>query len=577
MIRKLYSNLPSFKQVDFHPGLNLILANKSEGATDKQTRNGAGKSSLVELIHSLLGSELSKTSLLKNKALSSYGFGLELELNGEVVAVQRSGANGGKVYVKYPQIIGSQEPDGYAAVSNQLWVDILGEKMFGITPEMRQLKKGPSFRTMFSYFARSAGGYESPNKVFSQQPSYSINLSLLYLLKLNWKIAHQIEEVRQKEKLIQALKDAAEDGALSEVVGTVDDLYTEILLKQTEIDKLSKELSEFRVLPQYRELEMRVASVTNQFVQLSAEDTVDKEWLVELKKLRENEGGGFSLDKIKKLFQEAKVSFPDLVTKRYEELERFHKSILANRKEHLEEEFNQIMIRLGDRYKLKKELEKEKSEILQTLQSHGALDQHMRLQKKLIKMEADVQTLNEKHRMITSLDSDSADLKRERMALQKNLQLDYIERKKVIDEAIISYSKISEELYDEPGKFIVGTTVYGPKFEYEIAGKKSAGKSKMLIFCFDMMLMKLWANEPSRPTVLIHDSIMFDGVDERQIAKALVLGSKLSKEYNFQYIVTMNSDDLPDMSSYEGFDLSAHKVSVDINDTQNGGLFGIRF
>jgi uncharacterized protein YydD (DUF2326 family) len=76
----------------------------------------------------------------------------------------------------------------------------------------------------------------------------------------------------------------------------------------------------------------------------------------------------------------------------------------------------------------------------------------------------------------------------------------------------------------------------GPKFEFDIPGKKSTGKSKMRIFCFDMTLMKLWANEPKRPGFLIHDSAMFDGVDERQIAKALIISSTWPRNMAFNIL-----------------------------------------
>ncbi|MGL4192858.1 MAG: DUF2326 domain-containing protein [Vibrio sp.] len=117
----------------------------------------------------------------------------------------------------------------------------------------------------------------------------------------------------------------------------------------------------------------------------------------------------------------------------------------------------------------------------------------------------------------------------------------------------------------------------GPKFEFEIEGKKSTGKSKMQIFCFDMMMMKLWSSEKHRPKLLIHDSLLFDGVDERQVAKALYLGAEWAKKYDFQYVVTMNSDDLPDMASYDDFNIDDYLVDLKITDTENGGLFGVRF
>ena len=47
----------------------------------------------------------------------------------------------------------------------------------------------------------------------------------------------------------------------------------------------------------------------------------------------------------------------------------------------------------------------------------------------------------------------------------------------------------------------------------------------MQIFCFDMMLMKLCAERGIGPGFLIHDSHLFDGVNERQVAKDIQIGA----------------------------------------------------
>jgi uncharacterized protein YydD (DUF2326 family) len=75
----------------------------------------------------------------------------------------------------------------------------------------------------------------------------------------------------------------------------------------------------------------------------------------------------------------------------------------------------------------------------------------------------------------------------------------------------------------------------------------------------------------------VHDSHLFDGVDERQVGKALALGAELAKEHGFQYIVTMNSDDVP-TEVPSGFQIKNHVVPVRLTDAvEDGGLFGFRF
>ena len=74
MILTIESSLPSFKTVKFHEGLNVLLSDKNQTSTDKKTRNSAGKTSLVEIIHFLLGADCDKASLLREKELIQHTF-----------------------------------------------------------------------------------------------------------------------------------------------------------------------------------------------------------------------------------------------------------------------------------------------------------------------------------------------------------------------------------------------------------------------------------------------------------------------------------------------------------------------
>ncbi|MDH5327100.1 MAG: DUF2326 domain-containing protein [Gammaproteobacteria bacterium] len=578
MLSKIYSDLPSFKTVEFHSGLNLVLAEKGANSSEGKTRNGAGKSSLVELINALLGSDLRKGNVLKSEELLENRFGLEISLSGKELTVERSGETPGRIYVKAMSkgLLPVSEAEGEIFVSNDEWLSFLGSVMFNLSDSARLVKNGPSFRSMFSYLARSTKGFDAPEKTFSQQATCSIQVALTYLLKLNWKIAREFEDIRQKDKLIKALKKASNEGALGDVLGSAPDLRTDILLKKARLDKQNDALEEFRVLPEYQEKEARSAEISKQLANLSAEDTTDKEWLSQLVRALENESEP-DHRKVEKLFAEANFSLPELVVKRFDEVKEFHDSVIRNRKEHLKQEMTEITVRINQRLELKRKLDDERSEILSLLQSHGALDQYLKLQNASSKLEADIELLSKKLESIDNLDEKKSELKISRHNLQKKMRIDYTERDDAIKDAIISFAEISGELYDEPGKFKIDPSEDGPKFEFDIPGKKSTGKNKMQIFCFDMTLMKIWANEEKRPDILVHDSVIFDGVDERQIAKALVIGAEMAEKYGFQYIVTMNSDDMPDMSNHPEFDINNYRVDLDIDDTPSGGLFGIRF
>src|SRR5580693_5426941 len=54
---RVSSNQPSFREVEFKPGFNVILAERTKDATKKDSRNGLGKSTLIEIISFCLGSK----------------------------------------------------------------------------------------------------------------------------------------------------------------------------------------------------------------------------------------------------------------------------------------------------------------------------------------------------------------------------------------------------------------------------------------------------------------------------------------------------------------------------------------
>src|ERR1039457_6930304 len=99
MIKRISCDQESFKESSFKPGFNIIIAERTEKSTDKDSRNGAGKTSLVEVIHFLLGNTPKKNSLLRVKELEDWTFTLDLTLNGKDYSVSRNTKNFKVVYI----------------------------------------------------------------------------------------------------------------------------------------------------------------------------------------------------------------------------------------------------------------------------------------------------------------------------------------------------------------------------------------------------------------------------------------------------------------------------------------------
>ena len=65
MITKVRSNMPSFREISFEPGFNVVLADRTKEATKTDSRNGLGKITLLDIIHFCLGSGTRKNQGLR--------------------------------------------------------------------------------------------------------------------------------------------------------------------------------------------------------------------------------------------------------------------------------------------------------------------------------------------------------------------------------------------------------------------------------------------------------------------------------------------------------------------------------
>jgi hypothetical protein len=131
MIRHLGSDLPSFKTLSFRPGLNILVADKSEGATDRQSRNGAGESSLVELIHFLLGAEVRPESMFRSSKLADHSFDILFDEKYAPISASRSGKRPSRIVVDgnfsgWP-IRPVGKSSGFTELTNETWKENLVE------------------------------------------------------------------------------------------------------------------------------------------------------------------------------------------------------------------------------------------------------------------------------------------------------------------------------------------------------------------------------------------------------------------------------------------------------------------
>jgi uncharacterized protein YydD (DUF2326 family) len=573
MIHLIYSTLPTFKNLEFHYGLNVLIAEKEKEASNKQTRNRAGKTSLIEIVHFLTGADAGKDSLFRMEALANESFVIEFDLGGEKVSVERSGKQKSKLHVSGASCFGNK-----SKIPNNEWIRVLGKQMFNLDAEQDVTGRNPTFRSLFAYFVRRqlSGAFTTPEKQATMQQAGDYQVALMFLFGLDWKIASDWQQVRDREKTLAELKKAAGAGAFGSIIGKASDLRTQLTVAEARLNELKLQFESFRVLPQYRELEAKADQITQDLNTLANDNIIDAATIRDLETALQVEAPP-PLSDLESIYAEAGVTLPGIAIKRYHEVRSFHESVIRNRRDYLSGELLSAKQRMESREQQKAKLDQRRAEIMGILQSHGALDQFSNLQGKMSRLEAEVESLRQRFEAAEQLEGSKNELEIERNRLTLRLRRDFSEQKQRLAEAILAFEETSKRLYESAGSITVDETSNGPVFKFPMQGSRSKGIKNMQIFCFDMMLMRLCAKRGIGPGFLIHDSHLFDGVDGRQVISALKVGAEIAEELGFQYIVTLNEDDAF-KETVDSFDLRKYMLPVTLTDaSEDGGLFGFRF
>ncbi|MGQ4619982.1 ABC-three component system protein [Nocardia sp. R7R-8] len=282
---------------------------------------------------------------------------------------------------------------------------------------------------------------------------------------------------------------------------------------------------------------------------------------------------------LEQVYDQLGVALPGQALRRFEEVKEFHAAVVRNRRTYLKDEIEATLENLDRRRKERIRLDEEQSRVLGELSEGGALEALTTLQKALAQEEAKIGALQHRLEAAQTVEASSRELDAARVELTRAVTLDLDERQPQIDEATRLFHKLVSKLYgdDRPAYLAVQAGASSLKITPKIMSDASQGINKMSIFCFDLTMAVLAHRGGRGPDFLVHDSHIFDGVDDRQLTRALEAAVELCQEENLQYIVTINEDDLSKAERL-GFIPGPFIIEPRLTDrSQDGGLFGFRF
>ena len=211
-----------------------------------------------------------------------------------------------------------------------------------------------------------------------------------------FKDAEKINKAKKKEINVLQKQASIDVAERDKIVGLIDIKTEEKYKTEAQIDRFnfySQDAAETRNL---------IETIDTQLQSLNAERY---RLGYEIKKINtslEQTAVTVRLDKLKELYNEVELFFPDELSKQYEDLERFTDAISTERRKYLEHNLASLKEEFASLSEVIKAKEQERSERISLLTEADVYDKFKHYQKELSSLEAELAMLPEKLRLIDS-------------------------------------------------------------------------------------------------------------------------------------------------------------------------------
>ena len=211
-LHRLTANKETFRPVEFTEGLNVVLAEKATSSGKKDTRNGVGKTTLVDILLFCLGGQATKGKGVVQEALQSWVFSLEMTLKGSRVQVSRAVADPQHIRVKGNVDGWAIRPDhteltGDSVYETPRWLTLLGWALFDLDPSVNAQNDHPVPKGLLSCFIRNGQpAYRNIDSHDLTGADGKEKVNLAYLLRLDWEFIGKIKELRETLKDLRTTK-----------------------------------------------------------------------------------------------------------------------------------------------------------------------------------------------------------------------------------------------------------------------------------------------------------------------------------------------------------------------------------
>ncbi|EPU5784877.1 DUF2326 domain-containing protein [Campylobacter jejuni] len=547
---RLSSNCSTFQPIDFKDGLNIIVGEKTKN--NKETSNGVGKSLSLRCIDFLFGKDKNVDEIKNILQQKDIVLNLSFSQNEKIHFVERS----------YDKIFFDEKE-----ISLKEYTEILYKlNLQNIIPSSDSIL---SFRNIFSRFFRIQS-FKNPIEQIEKEKVFQNNYVNAFLLKLNLDYLNQKSKLKIKQeennKIIQQLNEYEQE----------NNKENELEL-QERLKELTSNLSNFKIAENYYDLEKKLNDITYTIEQMRNEKLFKERQLKNKQKIIDlNKQFDIDIDRISNVYREVQFFFEKSTIEHIEAVKKFHDELFYNRRAKAERDKKALQIEISILAEDIKKMDDERSILYKELENKGALNEYQSLLKEKEKIIEQLEKTQRIKKLVVDLKQKQADIKLEIDIFKRELLNFENEIDIQINKLGLLFREISSNFYTNNKGYLDIKINNSFKTErlYDINARidadKSNGVNNMKVFIYDMLIYKL---NPKLIGFVGHDNLLFDSIDERQIAIAL----KYVNDSLDQYICSIHDTKFNEANKYaieNNFNLEEH-VCVKLSEKHK--LFGFDF
>jgi uncharacterized protein YydD (DUF2326 family) len=528
---ELTSSRRSFKTIRFNrTGLSLVVGchTKKQSKNIQATYNGVGKSLLVALIQYCLGSNRNKHF---EAHLDGWDFTLAFEHAEKTHSVTRKvGAdkilfNGTEMKLKE-----------FKGALNEL-------RVFELPADVSAL----SFRSLISFFLRpSRTSYNSPEAAVAEWTPYQRVLVQSFLLGLDYHLVVQKHDAKKRlDEQLDLANRYKKDKELRDFYVGEKNAEMELVSLRERIAKLEASLSAFTVAEDYGERQAAADELHAKIMEARNEEAILAAKLSDIA-LAMSFRPDVTPERVARLYQEAEVSLPTAVTKRLEDVDRFHDRLRENRLHRLEQEKMRAIAEQREWQKKRATWQEQLDGLLQYLRAHRALDEYAENNRFLSELIAKARKIEDYVALLAKY-TDEAQRTRAEMGKATVQTTECLKAAKPhLDVLMDTFRGYAREFYgDKPAGLVIRNNDKDDnQVRYDIEARiehdAADGINHVRIFCFDLLLLTL--RQRHSVGFLFHDSRLYADMDWHQRLTLFRLADRICRQQGLQYIATINED-----------------------------------